>query len=53
MHLQPAFRRERSFVTGQSEKLFGSGLTLPSGSSLTDDDIDRVLAVVVAALARS
>ena len=51
MHLQPAFRHERSFVTGQSEKLFATGLTLPSGSSLTDDDIDRVLAILVPALA--
>lgn len=50
MHLQPAFERERAFLTGQSEKLFGTGLTLPSGSSLTDDDIDRVLDLLVPAL---
>ena len=51
MHLQPAFKLERSFINGQSEKLFATGLTLPSGSSLTDDDVERVLAILVRALA--
>lgn len=50
MHLQPAFHRERVFVTGQSERLFATGLALPSGSSLTDNDIERVLAILLPAL---
>lgn len=50
MHLQPAFHQERAFVTGQSERLFTTGLALPSGSSLTDNDIERVLAILVPAL---
>lgn len=50
MHLQPVFSRERSFVTGHSELLFRRGVTLPSGSSLSDDDIDRVIASVSAQL---
>jgi dTDP-4-amino-4,6-dideoxygalactose transaminase len=44
MHLQPVFAHERSFVTGRAEQLFRCGVTLPSGSSLSDDDIDRVIA---------
>jgi dTDP-4-amino-4,6-dideoxygalactose transaminase len=52
MHLQPAFENERSFVTGRSEMLFATGLTLPSGSALSDDEIERVLAILVPALAR-
>jgi dTDP-4-amino-4,6-dideoxygalactose transaminase len=43
MHLQPAFA-DASVVGGAvCESLFTNGLCLPSGSSLTEDDQDRVL----------
>ncbi len=42
MHLQPMFARSRSLLTGTSERLFRTGIALPSGSELDDDDIDRV-----------
>lgn len=51
MHLQPVFAGHRAFTTGVAESLFGSGITLPSGSALDDDDIDRVIAAVRAVLA--
>lgn len=47
MHLQPVFAGNRSFVTGASEKLFSTGVTLPSGSALSDADIDRVIEVLL------
>jgi dTDP-4-amino-4,6-dideoxygalactose transaminase len=50
LHLQPAFRSAPAHVDGTSEALFGSGLCLPSGSVLIDDDIERVIAVVLARL---
>jgi dTDP-4-amino-4,6-dideoxygalactose transaminase len=43
MHVQPVFARARALVNGNSEQLFASGLTLPSGSSLMMPEIDRVL----------
>lgn len=43
MHLQPVFANARSLVNGNSEKLYRTGLTLPSGSALSDSEIDRVL----------
>ncbi|GAA1051970.1 MULTISPECIES: DegT/DnrJ/EryC1/StrS family aminotransferase [Dietzia] len=43
MHLQPAFSSARAFTNGASEKLFARGVTLPSGSSLDDFAIDRVI----------
>ncbi len=52
MHLQPVFRSARSFATGVSERLFRSGIALPSGSALTDDEVDRVIAAVLAATRR-
>ena len=46
MHLQPVFAGTAYYGDGTAEKLFNDGLCLPSGSSLTDGDISRVIAVV-------
>lgn len=46
MHLQPVFQSERAFTTGTSERLFATGVTLPSGSQLGDDQIDRVISTL-------
>jgi len=51
MHLQPVFAETRSFVNGQSGQLFDRGVTLPSGSALQDDEIERVLKVLKTTLA--
>lgn len=48
LHLQPAFAECAAIVDGTSERLFEHGLCLPSGSVLTDDDVDRVIATVAA-----
>jgi dTDP-4-amino-4,6-dideoxygalactose transaminase len=50
MHLQPAFASSPSRVDGTSDWLFGHGLCLPSGSAMSDSDLDRVLAGVRDAL---
>ena len=50
MHAQPVFAGARSFLNGNSDGLFRTGLTLPSGSVLTDDDLDRVTGAVVSFL---
>jgi dTDP-4-amino-4,6-dideoxygalactose transaminase len=42
MHLQPVYADRPSHVTGASEALFTQGLALPSGSSLTEEEINRV-----------
>ena len=42
MHLQPVFADHPSFLNGVSDDLFGRGLCLPSGSSMTDADVERV-----------
>lgn len=43
MHLQPVFAGARGEITGASERLFRTGLTLPSGSALDDSAIERVI----------
>lgn len=43
MHLQPVFAQAPYFGDGTSEHLFDTGLCLPSGSNLSDDDLYRVV----------
>ncbi|SFV53389.1 Lipopolysaccharide biosynthesis protein RffA [hydrothermal vent metagenome] len=42
MHLQPLFKDELSMVDGTSEKLFKQGLCLPSGTAMSEKDIERI-----------
>lgn len=42
MHLQPVFADAKCVGGAVAESLFAYGLCLPSGSSMTDDDVDRV-----------
>lgn len=44
MHMQPVFRQSRAFLSGVSEELFATGLLLPTGSALTDHEVERVTA---------
>lgn len=50
MHMQPVYREAPFYHTGVSEDIFERGLCLPSGSSLTDDEIGRVIDVLHTAL---
>ncbi|MDO6759425.1 aminotransferase class I/II-fold pyridoxal phosphate-dependent enzyme [Tamlana sp. 2_MG-2023] len=43
MHLQPVFKDCLHFTNGVSEDLFDKGLCLPSGSNLSQEDLDRIM----------
>jgi len=43
MHLQPIFQEFPAYEDGTSEDLFQRGLCLPSGSNLTNEDLQRVV----------
>lgn len=47
MHLQPIFREHPFYENGVSEKLFQSGLCLPSGSNLKIEELERVINLVI------
>lgn len=47
MHLQPVFADAPAYLNGVSEDLFNNGLCLPSGSLLTDEDVKRVVEVIL------
>lgn len=46
MHLQPVFKDAPYYGNGTSERLFEIGLCLPSGPTLTDEDVERVVKVI-------
>lgn len=46
MHLQPIFRHAPYYGENVSEQLFNRGLCLPSGSNMSDDDLERVNHVI-------
>ncbi|WP_376697739.1 DegT/DnrJ/EryC1/StrS family aminotransferase [Salirhabdus euzebyi] len=56
LHLQPVFKNNTFFPHKQdkvvSEELFEQGLCLPSGSSLTEDQQDRVIKLIKQVLSR-
>lgn len=51
MHLQPVFAGARGTINGASERLFMTGLTLPSGSALTQEQRERIVAKIEGFLA--
>lgn len=46
MHMQPVFQDEPAKTSGTSETLFQTGLTLPSGSGLTESQEGTVFTVI-------
>lgn len=53
MHLQPVFAGARAVVNGTSERLFASGLSLPSGSVLGEAELERIGRVVQSFVGRA
>jgi len=46
MHLQPVFKKYRIRGGSISEDLFNRGLCLPSGTSLTENDLERIAEII-------
>jgi dTDP-4-amino-4,6-dideoxygalactose transaminase len=46
MHLQPVYLGAKFFGSGVCEHLFEQGLCLPSGSNLTEEEFERIFAVL-------
>lgn len=46
MHMQPVFADAPYYGSDICENLFDTGLCLPSGSSLTDSDLDEVISII-------
>lgn len=50
MHCQPVYKDAPAYVNGVSEALFRTGLCLPSGPCVTDDDVRCIVDNIKAAL---
>ncbi len=46
MHQQPIFKDAPSYLNGVSDELFEKGLCLPSGSNLTNEELNRVVSAI-------
>jgi dTDP-4-amino-4,6-dideoxygalactose transaminase len=53
MHLQPVFRHAPYYGNGTSDRIFQKGLCLPSGSNLSQEDLNRVVKNITATLKSS
>jgi UDP-N-acetylbacillosamine transaminase len=51
MHLQPLFSEALCVQDGTSQRLFEQGICLPSGSSMSDEDVVRVCEIIQKELA--
>lgn len=47
MHLQPVFQQYEHFTDGTSEDLFNRGLCFPSGSNLQEQDLERIVSLIL------
>lgn len=50
MHMQPVFKDCLHFTDGTSEALFDKGLCLPSGSNLSQDNLESILHIILKSL---
>lgn len=46
MHQQPVFKDAPQYLNGISDDLFNRGICLPSGSNLTENELDRVISAI-------
>jgi dTDP-4-amino-4,6-dideoxygalactose transaminase len=46
MHLQPVFREYEVVGGAVAEQLFEQGLCLPSGTALTEEQLDRIVTII-------
>lgn len=46
LHQQPIFSNCKSYINGVSDKLFNSGLCLPSGSNIDDNKIEDIVTII-------
>ena len=53
IHLQPVSARLRGTLDGTAERLFETGLTLPSGSGMSDAEFNRVADIITDVIERA
>ena len=52
LHQQPVFAKNEHWLSGHADRLFATGLCLPSSANMTDDDVLRVARALVSHVER-
>jgi dTDP-4-amino-4,6-dideoxygalactose transaminase len=50
LHMQPVYSNASTILSGAAEKIFNEGLCLPSGTNLSNSEIERVCNIIKTAL---
>lgn len=50
LHKQPVFSSMHSYLTGEADTIFSEGLCLPSGSGLSEEQVDFVANLIITAI---
>ena len=50
LHLQPVFASNHRYLSGNAEQIYKEGLCLPSGSTMRDEDVERVSNLILSSI---
>lgn len=50
MHLQPVYKNAPAYVNGVSERLYKTGICLPSGPWVIDEDVKYIVETIKSAI---
>ena len=50
LHLQPVYRDAKKYLSGNADRIYIEGLCLPSGSTMSDEDVERVSNLILSSI---
>ena len=50
LHLQPVYVGAQRYLSGNAERIYNEGLCLPSGSTMSDEDVQRVSNLILSSI---
>jgi dTDP-4-amino-4,6-dideoxygalactose transaminase len=50
LHLQPVYKSAKKYLSGYADQIYSEGLCLPSGSTMSDEDVQRVSNLILSSI---
>jgi pyridoxal phosphate-dependent aminotransferase EpsN len=50
LHLQPVYADAQRYLSGNADRIYDEGLCLPSGSTMNDEDVERVSNLILSVI---
>ena len=50
LHLQPVYKNAKKYLSGYADQIYSEGLCLPSGSTMSDEDVQRVSNLILSCI---